>query len=305
MTGHELLVIGDCAADLTLRGDVVPSFGQVEQIVDDASLTLGGSAAIVAAGAGRLGVRTGLASAVGDDAFGRLVLDVLRARSVDVDGVRVEPGVTTGHTIHLSTGTDRAMLTALGAIESMRGELVDLALLRGARHVHVTSYFLQAQLRRDLPGVLAAARAAGTTVSLDTNWDPAGSWDDGLMDLLPLVDCFLPNATEARSIAAQDDIDAAAASLADRVATVVVKLGADGALAVSGNARVRCPALAVETIDTTGAGDSFVAGFLAGTLKGWALERSLALGVACGTLSTRSTGVDGQPTLDEALGVIV
>jgi sugar/nucleoside kinase (ribokinase family) len=301
MPDHDLVVLGDCNPDLLLTGDVVPSFGQVEQIVDEAKLTIGGSGAITAAGAARLGLRTALVSVVGDDSFGRVQLDALRARGVDVGGVRVDPTLPTGVTVVLSRGDDRAILTAPGTIGALRGELVDLDLLRGARHVHATSYFLQPGLRADLPELLGVARATGATVSLDTNWDPAGSWDDGLRGLLGMLDVFLPNAAEARLITGEPDVEAAAAVLAGQVGTVAVKLGAAGGLARSGAAAVRRAALAAELVDTTGAGDSFAAGFLAGRLHGHPLERALALAVACGSLSTRASGgVDAQPTLEEA-----
>jgi sugar/nucleoside kinase (ribokinase family) len=301
MPEHDLVVLGDCNPDLLLTGDVVPSFGQVEQIVDDATLTIGGSGAITAAGSARLGLRTALVSVVGDDSFGRLQLDALRARGVDVGGVRVDPTLPTGVTVVLSRGDDRAILTAPGTIGVLRGELVDLDLLRGARHVHATSYFLQPGLRADLPELLGVARAAGATVSLDTNWDPAGSWDDGLDRLLGMLDVFLPNAAEARLITGEPDVEVAASALAAQVGTVAVKLGASGGLARSGAATVRRAALAAELVDTTGAGDSFAAGFLAGRLLGHPLERALALAVACGSLSTRASGgVDAQPTLEEA-----
>jgi sugar/nucleoside kinase (ribokinase family) len=305
MIAHDLVVLGDCNPDLLLRGDIVPAFGQVEQIVDEAKFTIGGSGAIVAAGAARLGLRTALVSVVGDDPLGRVQLEALRARAVDVAGVRLDPDMPTGVTVVLSKGEDRAMLTSLGTIAELRRELVDVERLRSARHVHVTSYFLQSRLRPDLPALLGEARAAGATVSVDTNWDPAGSWDDGLQALLGLVDCFMPNKAEALLIAGEADVEAAAEALAQRVGTVAIKLGDAGGLARSGTSVVRWPALAVDLVDTTGAGDSFAAGFLAGSLRGWPLERALALAVACGSLSTRASGgVDAQPTLPEAIGAL-
>jgi sugar/nucleoside kinase (ribokinase family) len=83
--------------------------------------------------------------------------------------------------------------------------------------------------------------------------------------------------------------------------TVVIKLGADGALALRDGVLVRAGAPRVAVTDTTGAGDSFAAGFVAATISGWPLEEALRLGVACGTASVRAIGgVDGQATLEEA-----
>jgi sugar/nucleoside kinase (ribokinase family) len=301
MAGHDLVVLGDCNPDLVVTGDVVPAFEQVEKIVDQAVLTIGGSGAITAAGAARLGLRTALVGVVGDDQFGRLQLDALRTRSVDVRSVVVDPDALTGLTIVLSKGDDRAILTFLGTIGALRSDLIDRDLLLASRHVHVSSYFLQHRLRPDLPAIFQSLRAGGVTTSLDTNWDPSGEWDDGLRALLPHVDCFFPNATEAMRITGESSVEAAAETLAREVSMAVVKLGPAGALARSGSTEVRQPALPVEVVDTCGAGDSFASGFIAARLAGWPLDPSLAIACACGSLSTRAIGgVASQPTLAEA-----
>jgi sugar/nucleoside kinase (ribokinase family) len=298
----DLLVLGDINPDLVLRGDgVEPAFGQVEKLVDDADLRIGGSGAIVACGAARLGLRTGIAGVVGDDLFGRFMVDALGARGVDTSGVVVDPGRRTGLTVVLSKPHgDRAMLTYSGAIASLTADAVDAG---SARHVHVASLFLQTALAPGLPGLFRAARAAGATTSIDPNWDPGERWDGGLHELLPLTDLFLPNGEEAMRIAGRGDPAAAARALAAEGPLVAVKLGADGALAARGDELVRVPAPAgVDPVDTTGAGDSFDAGVLAGLLNGWPPERMLALGCACGALSTRAAGgTAAQPTLEEAL----
>src|SRR5215831_11013516 len=137
-----LLVVGDANPDLVLRGDVVPRFGQAEQLLDAADLVLGGSAAILACGAARLGVPTRLVAAVGADAYGRLVREMLAERGVDVSGVRTG-AQPTGLTVVLSRPTDRAILTLVGAIATLDAAEVDLG---GAGHLHVASYFLQPRL---------------------------------------------------------------------------------------------------------------------------------------------------------------
>ena len=293
MSGLDLLVVGDVNADLVLRGgDLVPAFGQREQLVDEASLVLGGSGAIVAAGAARLGLRVAMAGCVGDDALGRAMLEALDG--VDVSAVRVvsEP---TGVSVGLARPGDRAVLTALGALAQFRAEDVPDALLASARWVHVASPFLQPAL--DVGAI--AARAAGTT-SLDPGWDPR--------------ERVAARVGGLRRAAAQRAGGAAAGGgeatwkrrrggLAAKGPTVVVKLGAEGAAGAlgGGDGVVRVAAPRVEPVDATGAGDSFDAGFLAARLAGEGLSAALALGCACGALSTRAAGgTAGQPTLAEA-----
>ncbi len=282
-----------------------PAFGQAERLVDEASLTIGGSGAIFACAAARLGLSTSFIGVVGDDVFGRFMLEALAGHGVDTEACVVDRDRPTGLSVILSRGDDRAILTAPGTIPALRGDLVDRDLLRSAGHLHVSSYFLQTELGPDLPKLFDEGRAAGATTSIDPNWDPAEEWDGGLLFLLPLTDYFFPNSAEARLITGVEDIDVAAEALAARGPVVAVKFGQGGGLVFSGGDVHRLEAVPVEVVDTTGAGDSFDAGFLAGRLRGWSLERSLALAVACGSLSTRAAGGTGaQPTMEEALATM-
>jgi sugar/nucleoside kinase (ribokinase family) len=294
-------VAGEINPDLILSGDVEPAFGQVEKVVDSAVLTVGSSSVIFACGAARLGLRVAFIGKCGDDLFGRFMLEEMRKRAVDTSPVIVDPLLSTGLTVILNKGDDRAMLTFPGAIGALRADEIPNDLLRRARHLHVASYFLQDALRPGLPDLFRRAHALGLTTSLDTNYDPTERWE-GLDQLLPLTDVFLPNATEACALTGVPDVEEAAARLARIVRVVAVKLGAEGALGVQGEQMARVPSLPVAVVDTVGAGDNFDAGFLYGYLHGWPLERALRLGTVCGALSTRAAGgVAGQPTLDEVL----
>ena len=306
MARFDVVVIGDANPDLLFRGgDVAPVFGQHEHIVEEARLMVGGSGAIMACGAARLGLRTAFLGLLGDDPFGRFMLDALQERDVDASVSRIDPDRPTGVTAVLSRGEDRAMLTALGTIDALRGDDVDLDLLADARHVHVSSYYLQAALQPDLPALFDKAHRAGATTSIDPNWDPKERWNAGLLDLLWLTDVFLPNSAEARAITGIDDIDVATESLSERGTTLAVKFGQGGGLAKAGDELVHVEAVPVDVVDTTGAGDSFDAGFLAGRLQGWPINRCLQLAVACGSLSTRAAGgIAAQPTMDEAVSAI-
>jgi sugar/nucleoside kinase (ribokinase family) len=289
----DLLVLGDCNPDLILMGgDLVPAFGQREQLADRAVLTIGGSAAIMACGAARLGLETALVATVGADPFGDYVAGAVRDRGVDISGVR-RSDAATGVTVILSRGDDRAILTATGAMSDLTAGDVDREFLAGARHMHVASYFLLEGLRPGLPSLVAAAHAAGATVSLDPQDDPAGLWQSGLPELLPHLDVLFVNEQERAAL------DTSACPL------VVVKRGPDGATARTSAGEVRRPGVAVESVDATGAGDSFDAGFMAARLEGADLEDALALACACGALSTRAPGgTDAQPTRAEAAAAL-
>ena len=307
----DILVLGEINPDVVVADpDPVPAFGEVERVVDSITMAVGSSSAIFACGAARLALRVAFCGVVGDDAFGRFMLDAMAARGVDVGACTVDPDRPTGASVILTSGSDRAILTAMGTIGALDVEAVPESLIRRARHVHVGGFYLQEASRDRLPAFFAAARERGVTTSFDTNWDPAGRWDGGVAAMLHASDVFLPNAAEARRLAGLEDVEAAArriatigaADRADGGPIVAVKLGPDGALACRAEGPiVRTPAMPVTAIDTTGAGDSFNAGFLRAWLDGGDLRDGLQLGAVCGALSTLAPGgVDGQPTLAEA-----
>ena len=304
-TQYDLVVAGEINPDLILSGpELEPHFGQAEILAEDAELTAGSSAVIFACGVARLGLRVAFVGVIGDDLFGHFMLDWLVEAGIDSKYVYIDPTLKTGLSVILNRGQDRAILTYPGAIGALRGEQISDELLGQARHLHVTSYFMQTALQPGLPDLFRRARRLGLTTSLDTNWDPQESWA-GVEELLPLTDVLLPNAGEALAISGKNDVGEACAQLSLQVPTLVIKLGARGALARQAEYSARCPALSVEVVDTVGAGDSFDAGFLYGYLGGWSLEDCTKIGVACGSLSTRARGgTQGQPTLEEALQVL-
>jgi sugar/nucleoside kinase (ribokinase family) len=298
----DVLVIGELNVDFILRGpDVTPTVGQTEKLIEDATLTLGSSAGIFASQAARLGLRTAIVAAVGSDLFGDYALQALRERGVDIHACLRMPGLKTGASVILApAGGSRAILTYPGSIGALRAGHIDRALLATARHLHLASYFLLDGLRPDLPHLLSEARGVGATISLDTNWDPGGRWQ--VEEILPLCDVLLPNEGELLAIAGEADVRSAVARLARHDNLIAVKQGARGASAWRADESAHCDALPVDVVDTTGAGDSFDAGFILGYLRRWPLMQMLALACACGSLSTRGVGGTAtQPSLEEAL----
>jgi sugar/nucleoside kinase (ribokinase family) len=303
----DLVVIGDCNPDvLVVGGDVAPAFGQEEKLVDSMSLVVGGSAAITAVAAARLGLRVALIAAIGADAAGNFMLGELARAGVDTSSVPTRPDLPTGMTVSLSRGDDRAILTAMGAIGALQPADVPADLLARARHVHVSSYFLLEQsLGRGLPGLLAGARAAGATTSLDTNWDPAGTWGaEFFPEVLAQVDLLLPNETEAERLAGAATLPDAVASLTKSGSRIAVKLGARGAIYADGQRQYLAAAPPMTPVDTTGAGDCFNAGLLTGLLSGLEPSEALALACATGALATQGIGGSGYVLdLNDALAL--
>jgi len=298
----DLLVLGDCNPDVMVLGpDLEPAFGQQEKLVDSMSLVIGGSASIMAVAAARLGLRVALVAAIGADAAGEFMLGQLAAEGVQTGAMVVRPGQATAMTVVLSRGGDRASLTAVGALPTLTAADVPAGLVARARHLHLSSYFLlEDSLGPGLADLFAAARAAGTTTSLDTNWDPAGRWGDAqLAAVLRETDVLLPNEAEALRLSRRATVGEAVAALAGPGTRLVVKLGERGALSAGPGQwhTVSAPAgLTGDYVDATGAGDCCDAGVLAGLLDGLDLPSAAALGCATGSASTRAAGGTGVRT---------
>ena len=292
----DLLVIGDCNPDvLALGGDVTPEFDQREKLVDVISLVVGGSAAITAVAAARLGLRVALAAAVGPDPAGEFMLGQLAAEGVDTSAVVTRPSMATGMTIALSHGNDRAILTATGAMTSLTADDIPRGLLDRVGHVHVSSYFLvEHSLGPGLADLFDYAHRCGATTSLDPNWDPSGRWGgDQLLGVLANTDVLLPNDQEAKRLSARETVGEALPVLRAAGPRVVVKLGPGGAICLDGPQphRIHAPsALTGDFVDATGAGDCFNAGLITGLLDGLCLMAAASLGCATGSASTRGAG---------------
>jgi sugar/nucleoside kinase (ribokinase family) len=297
----DVAVVGELNPDLILSGNVTPEFGQVEKLVGQAVLAIGSSSAIFACGAARLGLRVAFLGKVGKDLFGEFMRHSLEQYGIDTDGIIVDEETSTGISVILSRGQDRAILTYPGTIQQMEVAEIAPMLIRRSRHLHVGSYFMQTALQPGLPWLFDQAREWGLTISLDTNFDPAGEWSSGVDQLLGKVDVFLPNAIECKGITGTTELEPALEYLQKRVNCLAIKLGENGALLCSDSKIFRVDAIEVDVCDTVGAGDSFDAGFIYGYLAGWEPERMLKFANICGGLSTRRAGgTAGQPTVKEA-----
>jgi sugar/nucleoside kinase (ribokinase family) len=306
MTGnkpYDILTFGDMCVDLIVSGgDIVPRFGQAEQLVERYELEMGGSSCLFACQAAKLGLRVAVLGKVGDDDFGRLAVRRLHECGVDTQHIRVDPRLKTGLGIALCRDDDRAILTYEGSIAALRPRDVTGSLLASARHLHYGSFFLHTGLRPHASAILEQARALGLTTSIDPNWDPEERWGLTIGPALLHADLAFPNEGEALRIAGRTDLEHATAWFQARgVRLLAVKRGADGAWAVDGPYKHTCElGPAPPGGDGVGAGDSFDAGFLAGWLRGAPIQRCLEIGCRCGrAVASAVGGLRGQPTWAE------
>jgi sugar/nucleoside kinase (ribokinase family) len=296
-----VLVAGEINVDLILQGYAdFPTPGK-EVLVQDFVMVLGSASAILAMGLARLGTKVAFVGKVGDDLWGRYCLDEMAGRGIDVSRVIRGGGLKTGVTVAITSPADRALVTYLGAIGALAAADVTDERLAGFGHLHVSSYFLQEALRPHCRDLFARARGLGLTTSLDPGFDPSEEWGDDLRRTLQEVDVFFPNEVELRGLGGHPDVGECLRRLQNGRTRVVAKLGRDGAATLEDGRLLHVPALPVEPLDTTGAGDSFNAGFLHAWLQGGRIVDCLRLGTACGALSTLGLGGTArQPDLAEA-----
>jgi sugar/nucleoside kinase (ribokinase family) len=219
-----------------------------------------------------------------------LSLQYLAESGVEVSGVPKLAGKQTGLTVILPQPEKRFILTYPGVMAELRFEDLNIERIFEARHLHLSSYFLQKALRTRIPELFHLAKDAGLSTSMDTNDDPDDRWTRDVLDVLPWVDVLLPNEYEACRLARIDEPTLALDFLAARVPLVVMKRGAKGALARRGPETFEAKPPKVTAVDTIGAGDSFDAGFLHQFIRGAKIEECLRYGNLTGALSTTRSG---------------
>jgi sugar/nucleoside kinase (ribokinase family) len=290
MKTFDLAIAGEVNLDLILYGLPSSMPEERELLATGFCSTLGGSSAIVAHNAAMLGSRVTFQTLVGPDAFGRIAIDKLREAGVDVSHTRVHRSTATGLTVLLPHGAERHILTFLGTIAELTVGDLDFDRLLEARHLHLSSLYLQRGLHAGLPDLLRRLKAGGLSVSLDTNDDPEDQWGVPLFELLPYVDVFLPSEDELLRMARRNDIESAIDVLSQHVETIVVKRGRRGARIHIAGRSEDIPAVSVVPVDTVGAGDSFDAGFLHSYLLSKDLVTCARVGNITGALSTQGQG---------------
>lgn len=283
---------GEINLDLILYGTAEELPTERELLAQQSLLTLGSSSAICAHNLSVLGARVGFITRSGNDALGQLALQRLKSSGVDLTAATRSKQTPTGITVILPHNRRRHIVTYPGTIFEMTYKDLDLNYLANARHFHMSSFFLHRGLREDIPRLFRALKKASMSTSLDTNDDPEEAWtgDGVLEETLKYVDVFLPNEREALKITATHKVEDAARKLAEKVATVVVKLGPRGAMAVNRGRRIAAQSVKVDVIDPIGAGDSFDAGFIYQLVRGASLAKCVQWGNLAAAFSATQPG---------------
>lgn len=301
----DVLCVGQLAADILVRPVDRVDFGVDTKRVESIDIRNGGDCLNVAIGLRKLGASVGFSGLVGDDQFGEYLRSVVTAAGIDARGLHKTRESRTCTCLVLINGSgDRSFFYYGGANDLFSLSDVDLKSVRGASIVHVGGTYLLPKFDGEgAARLFSETRTRGKLTSMDVTWDTTGRWLSVIEPCLPHLSFFMPSIKEAREIAGTDDPKQIAAFLQEKgVRTAVIKLGEKGCYVKPGpEPGFLCDAFETQVVDTTGAGDSFVAGFLTGVLKGWDVKSSAELACAVAAMNIRAVGATaGVPTFEEA-----
>ena len=300
----DVLAIGNAIVDVIANADdaFLAEWGMHKgamRLIDEAEATRlyeamgpgreasGGSAANTVAGLASLGLKTGFIGQLADDQLGAIFTHDIRSLGVEFEtSPRSDVGATARCLILVTPDAQRTMNTFLGAAQMLEPDAVDPAHVAQAKIVYLEGYLWDpAAPRAAMYKAMDAAREAGTKVAFTLSDSFVVDRHRG--DLKRLlderrIDILFANEAEILQLAGAGECREAMAALASHVETLVVTRSEHGALAVRGSEEAAVPAEPItQLVDTTGAGDLFAAGFLAGEARGLGLEQSLKLGAIC------------------------
>lgn len=305
----EIVCIGILVADFIASVvKKLPERGKLE-LVDNTSLFTGGCATNTAIALAKLGIDVEAMGMVGDDIFGEYIIRELRDNKVGIKGVKKNKNKETSTTIVMvDPDGERRFIHNTGANGELRLSDIDWDIIKKTRIIHVAgSFLLPAFDGEECAQFLKESKKLGITTTLDTAWDSQGKWMDLLEDSLPYIDYFLPSYEEAIMLSGKkDEEEICNYFLNNGVGTVGLKMGSKGCLIKNKENKIYCPPLKVKAIDTTGAGDSWVAGFLTGLYKGWSIEKIGRFANSVGASCVQSTGAStGIKSYEETLEMLV
>ncbi len=291
---HDVACVGLTILDILGRPiDHIPEGGAVS-LVDDIRLTAAGTAAGVAVNCAKLGLRTLLVGAIGEDEKGDLLLALAKRDGIDTSAVRRLSGFPTSATmLTIRSNGDRPAFHRLGASNFLALDSSDYDTVLAVKFLHLGGVGALPQLDGQATAdLLAAAKARGCTVTCDLIAPSMGTLD-ALKAALPHVDYFMPSLEEAAQISEREEPADVARFFMDLGAKACVfKWGSRGSYLATKDGHRRIPAFKVDVVDTTGCGDSYCAGFIAGLHRGWPIDEACRLASATAGLVATGLGTD-------------
>lgn len=305
----EVICLGILVADVVAKPvKKIPERGKLE-LVDRMELHLGGCAANTGVCLARLGVKTGIIGKVGQDGFGNFLIERFKREGMEVEAIKRDKLANTSVTmVMVDEEGERTFIHYIGANATLREKEIEPDLFSRAKILHLAGFYLMPGFDGEPASrVLKKAKDKGLTTSLDTCWDSKGRWLSLLRPCLEVTDIFLPSIEEAREISGEKDPEEIAKFfLKAGVKIVGLKMGAQGSFIASAKESFRLKPYQIKVVDATGAGDAFVAGFLAGMVQGLGLRETGKLANATGAAAVSAMGAtDGVRSLGQVRKIMV
>ena len=282
----------------------LPEKGKLE-LVDDIVLSFGGCAAICAINMAKMGADVTLIGKVGKDVFGDYMLSQLQDKGVHTEGItRSEKCHTSASCVIVGEDGERSFIHSVGANGMFCYEDVDFDVIQQNDIVFIGGTMLMPKFDgEDAAKMLKKSQEMGKFTVLDTAWDSQGRWMNVLKPCMEYIDLFMPSIDEAVELTGGRYTDPAEISryfMDLGCKNVVIKLGDKGCYLHTGQGQEKLvPSFKVRAVDTTGAGDSFVSGFLTGLSKGWDFERCAVFANAVGANCVMDIGTNGVKSFEQ------
>lgn len=288
---NNIIVVGDMNADI-LMNDIVgfPAIGK-EVIADKMAIALGGSSAITACNCASIGIPTWFCTSIGEDEYGRFLQKILAEKGVHTDYLLTNSDYSTGATLVLNYGQERAMVSYCGAMAQLGIDDLPWDDFNNFSHLHISNLYMQKNIYQDIEAILKKAKSLGLTTSLDMQWDPSEEWAFDYKTCLPMIDLFMPNEKELLELTNEQDRSMAIQKIKPFINTLILKLGEEGCIALTADDEVYVPAFTTpHFVDSIGAGDSFNAGFLKHFIQERTLQQCIEYGNLMGAVNTMAAG---------------
>ncbi len=301
----DVVCLGHLVADIIVRPvEKMPARGATELV--DIEFHTGGCALNTAVVLGKIGLEVGIIGKAGSDFPGDFVISKLIESNVNTQSVKRSDINTATSIVMVSADGERSFFYDAGASGTLSMEDVDFDIISSSGILHIGGIMEMNSL--PTAEILRKAKELGVMTSVDTDWDPSGGWFDTIAPSLECIDILTANIDEGRAISGEELPDRIASFfLSFGVEFVAVKMGEKGCYVATENSGISIPAYSVDVVDTTGTGDAFAAGFLAGILKGWDLRSAgklgNALGAMCATSIGATTGVGSLADAEELMKV--
>jgi len=302
---HEVTCLGIIVADVIAKTvNNLPPEGKLT-LIDQLELHLGGCASNAAVDLEKIGISTAIIGRVGDDGFGSFVINEMKQNGVDVEGIKVSnTSRTSASVVSVHSNGERSFLHHIGANADFIFDDINFSIINESKILFVAGALLMPGF--DGPPAAETLRIAQNwkkVTVMDTAWDSTGKWMKLIKPCLPHLDYFIPSLEEAEMISGKSKPEEIAdVFLKAGVKTAIIKLGSKGCFvkSINGESFFMESFRGIKAVDTTGAGDSFAAGFITGLVKGWSLSACCKFANAAGAHCVMEVGAtSGIKKLDE------